>query len=305
MSPFVQRPGRFTRMNLKNACVSLAKSGGTGIGSGQAMKTTILDEIVAAKRWEVAAARRRMPLEELETRAAEAPPVRDFRAALTGPRPIQLIAEVKKASPSARLIRADFDPVAIARIYQEHGAACISVLTDAPYFQGHLSYLARVRASVVLPLLRKDFLIDEYQVVEARLAGADAVLLIAEILDDAMMAVLLKRARMMSMSALVELHDAVNLPRVLDAGADLIGINNRDLRQFSTDIEHTLRLRDQIPFGIMVVSESGIRTRRDVERLEAAGISAILVGEILMRAPDIGLAVERLLGLAPVQPDEA
>jgi len=268
------------------------------------MKTTILDEIVTAKRREVAAARRRIPVEELETQAAEAPPVRDFRAALAGSGPIQLIAEVKKASPSARLIRADFDPVAIARTYQEHGAACISVLTDAPYFQGHLSYLARVRASVVLPLLRKDFLIDEYQVVEARLAGADAILLIAEILDDATMAALLKRARLMGMSALVELHDAVNLPRVLDVGADLVGINNRDLRQFSTDIEHTLRLRDQIPSGIMVVSESGIRTPRDVERLEAAGVSAILVGESLMRAPDLGLAVERLLGLAPIQPDE-
>ena len=269
------------------------------------MKTTILDEIVAAKHREVVAARRRMPLEELETQAAEAPPVRDFRAGLAGPGPIQLIAEVKKASPSAHLIRADFDPVAIARTYQEHGAACISVLTDAPYFQGHLSYLGAGAASVALPLLRKDFLIDEYQVVEARLAGADAILLIAEILDDATMAALLKQARVMGMSALVELHDAVNLPRVLNAGADLVGINNRDLRQFSTDIEHTLKLRDQIPSGIMVVSESGIRTRRDVERLEAAGVSAILVGESLMRAPDIGLAVERLLGLAPVRPDQA
>jgi indole-3-glycerol phosphate synthase len=290
-------------MNLKNACVLPAKPGATGLV--KAMKTTILDEIVAAKRQEVATARRRMPLEELETQAAEAPPVRDFRAALAGSGPIQLIAEVKKASPSARLIRADFDPVAIARTYQEHGAACISVLTDAPYFQGHLSYLARVRASVVLPLLRKDFLIDEYQVVEARLAGADAILLIAEILDDATMAALLNRARVMGMSALVELHDAVNLPRVLDVGADLVGINNRNLRQFSTDIEHTLKLRDQIPSGIMVVSESGIRTRRDVERLEAVGVSAILVGESLLRAPDIGLAVERLLGLAPVRPEEA
>ena len=148
-------------------------------------------------------------------------------------------------------------------------------------------------------------MIDEYQVIEARLAGADAILLIAEILDDATMAALLKQARVMGMSALVELHDAVNLPRVLNAGADLVGINNRDLRQFNTDIEHTLKLRDQIPSGIMVVSESGIRTRRDVERLEAAGVSAILVGESLMRAPDIGLAVERLLGLAPVRPDEA
>ncbi len=156
--------------------------------------TTILDEIIASKHQEIAAARRRMPLVELEAQAAEAPPVRDFRAALAGPGPIQLIAEVKKASPSAKVIRADFDPVAIARIYQEHGAACISVLTDVPFFQGHLSHLARVRASVAIPLLRKDFLIDEYQVVEARLAGSDAILLIAEILDDATMAALLEQA---------------------------------------------------------------------------------------------------------------
>ncbi len=262
------------------------------------MKTTILDEIVAAKHLEVAAASRRMPLEELEAQASLAVPVRDFRAALAGPGPIQLIAEVKKASPSAQVIRTDFDPVAIARTYQQHGAACISVLTDAPYFQGHLSHLARVRASVVLPLLRKDFLIDEYQVVEARLAGADAILLIAEILDDAMMTALLARARGLGMTALVELHDPENLPRVLRAGADLVGVNNRDLRHFTTDIEHTLRLRDQIPPEILLVSESGIRTRRDVERLEDAGVSAILVGESLMRAGDAGLAIEQLLGLA-------
>src|SRR4051794_10544098 len=156
--------------------------------------TTILDEIVASKRLEVEAARRRMPLDELEVQAAAAPPVRDFRAALAGPGPIRLIAEVKKASPSAGVLRDDFDPIAIARAYQAHGAACLSVLTDAPYFQGHLSYLARIRAAVALPLLRKDFLIDEYQVVEARMAGADAVLLIAEVLDDGL-AALLARAR--------------------------------------------------------------------------------------------------------------
>jgi indole-3-glycerol phosphate synthase len=261
--------------------------------------TTILDEIVASKHQEIAAARRRMPFVELEAQAAEAPPVRDFRAALAGPGPIQLIAEVKKASPSAKVIRADFDPVAVARIYQEHGAACISVLTDVPFFQGHLSHLARVRASVAIPLLRKDFLIDEYQVVEARLAGSDAILLIAEILDDATMAALLERARKLGMAALVEFHDPVNLPRVLAAGADLVGINNRDLRHFTTDIEHTLRLRDRIPPEVMVVSESGIRTREDVRRLEDAGISAVLVGESLLRAPDLALAVERLLGLVP------
>jgi indole-3-glycerol phosphate synthase len=263
------------------------------------MRTTILEEIVASKRQEVAAARRRMPIEELEAQAADAPPVRDFRAALSGTGPIQLIAEVKKASPSANVIRADFDPVAIARIYQAHGAACISVLTDTPYFQGHLSYLARVRASVAVPLLRKDFLIDEYQVVEARLAGADAVLLIAEILDDSALATLLHRARELGMAALVELHDVWNLPRVLAVGPDLVGINNRDLRHFSTHLDHTLKLRNQIPPEIVLVSESGIRTRRDVERLEAAGVSAVLVGESLMRADDIGLAVDQLLGLAP------
>ena len=261
--------------------------------------TTILDEIIATKRREVAEARRRMPPAEMEDQAAEAPPVRDFRAALAGPGPIQLIAEVKKASPSAGVIRADFDPIAIAGSYQAHGAACLSVLTDAPYFQGHLSHLARVRASVAIPLLRKDFLIDEYQVVEARLAGADAVLLIAEILDDDRLAALLARARGLGMAALVEFHDAANLPRVLAAGADLVGINNRDLRRFTTDLDLTLRLRDQIPSDVVLVSESGIKAPRDVERLEAAGVSAILVGETLMRAPDIGLAVEQLLGLAP------
>jgi len=266
--------------------------------------TTILDEIIATKRREVAAARRRMPLAEMEDQAAEAPPVRDFRAALAGPGPIQLIAEVKKASPSAGVIRADFDPIAIARTYQAHGAACLSVLTDAPYFQGHLSYLARIRASVAIPLLRKDFLIDEYQVVEARLAGADAVLLIAEVLDDEALARLLARARGLGMAALVEFHEEANLERVLAAGADLVGVNNRDLRRFVTDLELTLRVRGRIPPEVLVVSESGIRTRRDVERLEAAGVSAILVGENLMRADDIGLAVERLLGLTP-EPSEA
>jgi indole-3-glycerol phosphate synthase len=175
-------------------------------------------------------------------------------------------------------------------------------LTDAPYFRGHLSYLARVRATVAIPLLRKDFIIDDYQVVEARLAGADAILLIAEILEQQALSSLVNRARTMGMTSLVELHDPANLPRVLAAQADLVGINNRNLRDFSTDIEHTLRLRDQIPPDVMVVSESGIHTREDVERLESAGVTAILVGESLMRAPDIGLEVERLLGLgAPDQ----
>jgi indole-3-glycerol phosphate synthase len=263
---------------------------------------SILDEIVATKRREVLEARKRMPIEELETQAAEAPPARDFRAALEGPGPIRLIAEVKKASPSAGLIRADFDPVAIARTYQAHGADCLSVLTDVPYFQGHLSYLARVRASVAIPILRKDFLIDEYQVVEARMAGADAVLLIAEILDDATLAALLARARSLGMSALVEIYEEANLDRVLDAGADLVGINNRDLSRMETDLEHTFRLRPRVPEGVLLVSESGIKDRADVERLEAAGVDAILVGESLMKSPDIGRAVDELLGLPSAAP---
>jgi indole-3-glycerol phosphate synthase len=263
------------------------------------MSDSILDEIVASKRREVAAARQRIPLDEMEHQAVEAPPVRDFLAALSGPGPIRLIAEVKKASPSARVIREDFDPIAIARAYQAHGAACLSVLTDAPYFQGHLSYLARIRAAVAIPLLRKDFIIDEYQVVEARLAGADAILLLAEILDDAQLVSLRERARALGMAALVEFHDEENLPRVLASGADLVGVNNRDLRRFVTDLDRTFRLRARVPPHVTLVSESGIRTRQDVARLESAGVSAILVGETLMRAGDIGLAVERLLGLAP------
>lgn len=259
----------------------------------------ILDRIVASKRRELASARALMPLDEMEFQASEAPPPRDFLAALSGPGPVQLIAEVKKASPSAGVLRPDFDPIAIARTYQAHGAACLSVLTDAPFFQGHLSYLARIRASVAVPLLRKDFIIDEYQVVEARLAGADAVLLIAEVLDDEALVGLQVRARDLGMIALVEFHDEANLPRVLDSGATLVGINNRDLKRFETDLDRTFRLRDRIPPSVTLVSESGIRTRRDVERLEAAGVHAVLVGETLMRQPDLGLAVERLLGLAP------
>jgi indole-3-glycerol phosphate synthase len=265
----------------------------------QPQPPSILTEIVQSKRREVERDRRRMPLEELEAQAAEAPPVRDFRAALDGRGAISLIAEVKKASPSVKVIREDFEPVAIARAYQDYGAACMSVLTDVPYFQGHLSYLARIRAATAIPLLRKDFLIDEYQVVEARVAGADAILLIAEILDDATMAALLERARGLGMAALVEFHDPANLPRVLAAGADLIGVNNRDLHTFTTDLGRTMRVRDQIPDGVLLVSESGIHSHAQVEQLEKAGVHAILVGESLMRAPDIGLAVERLMGLAP------
>jgi indole-3-glycerol phosphate synthase len=195
------------------------------------------------------------------------------------------------------VIREGFNPIAIARAYQAHGADGISVLTDVPFFQGHLSYLARIRATVAVPLLRKDFLIDEYQVVEARMAGADAVLLIAEILDDAGLQGLLERTRALGMEALVEVYEEANLDRVLAAGATIVGVNNRDLRTFEVDLEHCLRLRERVPPGVVFVGESGIRTRSDVLRLESAGVDAILVGESLMREPDIGAALDRLLGL--------
>jgi indole-3-glycerol phosphate synthase len=260
------------------------------------MTDTVLDRIVAVKRREIAAARERVAEAELHRRLADAPPVRDFFAALAKPGPIRLIAEVKKASPSAGVIREDFDPVAIAQIYEQHGASCLSVLTDEPHFQGHLDYLVAVRASVGLPVLRKDFVLDSYQVVEARAAGADAVLLIAECLDDCNLRKLHNEIVELGMTPLVEIYDPENLPRVLEAGATLIGVNNRDLRTFKVDLEHTLRLRPGIPAECVMVSESGVKTHADVERLEAVGVDAILVGESLMREADIGAAVDRLLG---------
>jgi indole-3-glycerol phosphate synthase len=264
--------------------------------------TTILDEIVAAKRREVADRMARVPREALAERLARAPRVHDFRAALCQSPPIRLIAEVKKASPSAGVIRANFDPVAIASMYAANGASCVSVLTDESYFGGSLEHLSEIRKRAPIPLLRKDFIIDDYQILEARCAGADAILLIAEILDDAQLRRFIESAKSLGIRALVELYEEPNLARVLAAGAEIVGINNRDLRRFETDLEHTFRLRDRIPPGIPVVSESGICRRRDVERLEAAGVAAILVGEHLMRAPDIGQAVRRLLGSEPEGP---
>ena len=260
------------------------------------MTATVLDKIVATKRQEIAAARKRLPEAELMRRLADAPPVRDFFAALAQKGPIRLIAEVKKASPSAGVIRADFDPVAIAMIYEQHGATCLSVLTDELYFHGRLEYLKQVREVVALPVLRKDFILDSYQLLEARAAGADAVLLIAECLDDCNLRKLHNEAIDLGMTPLVELYDPENLQRVLDAGATLVGVNNRDLRTFKVDLEHTLRLRPQIPDNCVMVSESGVRTHADVQRLAAAGVDAILVGESLMREPDIGAAVDKLLG---------
>ena len=282
-------------------------SGGASLRPGTARTTsitrgemsTILDRIVAAKRNEVARAKSLRPEDSVRRAAEMAPEPRDFFAALGDGPPIRLIAEVKRASPSAGLIRADFDPVTIAQTYTAHGAACISVLTDEPFFQGRLDYLTAVRQAVAAPVLRKDFVIDPYQVFEARAAGADAVLLIAECLDDAMLDRLFQLVVDWRMTPLVELYDEENLPRVLRLGARLVGINNRDLKSFRVDLEHTVRMRRKIPAEIRVVGESGIRTRADAERLESAGVQAMLVGESLMRQADVGRAVEELLGRRP------
>ena len=258
--------------------------------------STILDQIVADKRREIAAAKAALAERELTARLVDAPPVRDFFAALAAPGPIKLIAEVKKASPSKGVIRADFDPAAIARVYEAHGATCLSVLTDEPHFQGRLEYLTAVRAAVKLPVLRKDFILDRYQLLEARVAGADAVLLIAECLDDCALRSLHNATLELGMTPLVELYEPANLARVLEAGATLVGINNRDLHTFEVDLERTLRMRAQIPADHLVVGESGIATRSDALRLEQGGVQAMLVGESLMRAADIGAAVDALLG---------
>lgn len=257
--------------------------------------STILDTIVASKRRELEASQAAVPIAELERRIAGLPPARDFEGMLRRPG-MQVIAEVKKASPSAGVIRADFDPIAIARIYEQHGAACISVLTDRPFFQGDLCYLELIRQQVSLPLLRKDFILDRYQLLEARAAGADAALLIAEILPGRLLVDLHRQARDLGLQTLVELHDADELSRVLDSGATLIGINNRDLRHFETRLEHTLELAEKVPRDRCLVSESGIRAHADLQRLEAAGVKAVLVGETLMRAHDIGAELDRLLG---------
>jgi indole-3-glycerol phosphate synthase len=255
----------------------------------------ILDEIVTRKREEVAALRLHVP--EWERQIHSLPPARDFAAALRVLGEVRVIAEVKKASPSAGVLRSDFDPVAIASTYEANGAACLSVLTDAKYFQGSIEYLKQIREAMSLPLLRKEFIIDVSQIVEARAAGADAVLLIAEILPGTMLNELHTAACELGLQVLIELHDAHELQRVLDVKPALVGINNRDLRTFETRLSHTLELMKEIPPGVAVVSESGISTHAELLRLQDAGVCAVLVGESLMRSADIGAALRRLRGV--------
>ena len=255
----------------------------------------ILDTIVAHKRIELADDKQRMPFDTLKRKIQDLPPTRDFCAALSPPNCVHLIAEVKKKSPSKGIIREDFNPVEIARTYAANSASAISVLTDREFFAGELAYLSAIREAVTLPLLRKDFTIDPYHIYQARLVGADAVLLIVSILTSTQLRDFIEIARSLGLASLVEVHTEEELEVALTGGAEIVGINNRDLKTFHTDIATTFRLKDSIPTDTVVVSESGINTHEDVMKLKEAGINAILVGESLMRSPDIGTKVRELL----------
>ena len=259
---------------------------------------TILDRILETKRADVAARKACTPWSALDAQIAEQTPPRGFRAALdrvaaTGP---ALIAEIKKASPSKGVIRADFDPPAHARAYEAGGAACLSVLTDEPWFQGHDAYLQAARAVTALPVLRKDFMVDPWQAAESRALGADAILLIMAALDDATLAEIEAAAGDCGLDVLVEVHDAKELERALKLESRLIGVNNRDLRDFSVSFERTFALIDKAPADCTFVAESGLSTRADLDALRARGVNCFLVGEALMRAADVEAATATLLG---------
>ncbi|WP_028770382.1 indole-3-glycerol phosphate synthase TrpC [Silanimonas lenta] len=257
----------------------------------------VLQKILARKAEEVAGRRARRPLAEVAARARDTAPARGFAAALEvkiAAGHAAVIAEVKKASPSKGVLRADFDPAAIAADYARGGAACLSVLTDVDFFQGHDDYLVQARAACALPVLRKDFTIDEYQVYEARALGADAVLLIVAALDDARLGGLCELAMGLGLDVLVEVHDADELERALQTASPLIGINNRNLRSFEVSLETTLSLKEAVPNDRRLVTESGILTREDVARMRAAGVHAFLVGEAFMRASSPGAALRAL-----------
>ena len=257
----------------------------------------VLERILARKREEVAARREAVPYEALDRRIADAGAPRGFAQALRARLArgeAGVIAEIKKASPSQGVIRADFDPPAIAASYAAGGAACLSVLTDRDFFQGDEAYLESARAACTLPVLRKDFTIDEYQVLEARAIGADCILLIVAALDDRALAALARRAHGLGRDVLVEVHDAAELERALALDVALVGINNRNLRTFEVSLDTTLALRERVPSDRVLVTESGVKTRDDVARLRAAGVHAFLVGETFMRAPDPGAALHAL-----------
>jgi len=257
----------------------------------------ILDRIAAVKRQEVAAGKERRDLAGVRAAAEVSGAVRDFAGALqrrVGGGEAAVIAEIKKASPSKGVLREHFVPAEIAESYAQHGAACLSVLTDEQFFQGRLDYLAQARDASGLPALRKDFMVDAYQVYEARAAGADAILLIVACLDDGLMAELEAQAHELGMAVLVEVHDGRELDRALRLKTPLVGINNRNLRTFEVTLQTTLDLRRQVPAERLLVTESGILGRADVKTMRDAGVHAFLVGEAFMRAPDPGRALAEL-----------
>lgn len=256
----------------------------------------ILDEIVETKRREVARRKKTIPLRALEKMIAGRPPACDFRAALDADARCAIIAEVKRRSPSRGLLREDFDPVRIALEYESHGAAAVSVLTDETFFGGSDADLTAVKEAVTLPVLRKEFIIDPYQIHETRAIGADALLLIAAILTKGQLREYRVLSASMGLAALVEVHDGTELEKALGSGAEIIGINNRDLKSFRTELQTTLALAPLIPADRIAVSESGIRSRQDIETVTKAGIRAFLIGETLIAAPEIGPKLKELLG---------
>lgn len=259
----------------------------------------MIDNIIASKREELSILKSDFPMEGLieilKVKIKKLPPPRDFVKAITG-KGTKIIAEVKKASPSKGVIRKDFDPVAIARTYETNGASAISVLTEERYFHGHINYLREIKERVSIPVLRKDFIFDEYQVYESRAAGADAILLIAGILDKSQIDEFLNLTKRLGMGCLVEVHNKDDLEKVLSTKAKVIGINNRDLKTFRTDIKNTLRLIKRVPKNKVVVSESGINSYEDILKLKGAGVKAFLIGETLMREEDIGKKLRELRG---------
>ena len=259
----------------------------------------ILEQIVAVKREEIAAAQKKRPLDLVRADAESRVLTRDFegalRAKIAAGRPA-VIAEIKKASPSKGVLRADFEPADIAQSYAEHGAACLSVLTDRQFFQGTVDYLKQARASCDLPVLRKDFIVDAYQVYESRVMGADCILLIVACLDDAQMAELERIARLLGMAVLVEVHDRAELERALKLKTPLVGINNRDLRTFEVSLSTTLDMLTDVPADRLLITESGILAPADVQTMRQAGVHAFLVGEAFMRAEDPGAALSSLFG---------